>query len=121
MASRQPSSTADGIRIPNAMRSTAVAIIAISDAFCRQNLDDEYGELCQRLVGRLARKRPSPLMRGAPEIWAAGVFYTVGSLNFLFDRSQQGRADPQDPRPAMVRARPYAARDARAAPDGMAR
>lgn len=53
----------------------------------RVRADQEYGELCRGLVGRLARKRPSPLMRGRPEICAAGVIYTIGSLNFLFDRS----------------------------------
>jgi len=40
-------------------------------------------------VGRLARKRTSPLERGEPRIWAAGAIYAVGSLNFLFDRSQR--------------------------------
>ena len=29
-----------------------------------------------------------PLERGDPRIWAAGVIYTVGSINFLFDKSQ---------------------------------
>lgn len=41
------------------------------------------------LIGRLARKRPSPLVRGAPGIWAAGVIYAVGQVNFLFDPSQR--------------------------------
>jgi hypothetical protein len=41
------------------------------------------------LVGRLARKRPSPLARGDSRIWAAGAIYAVGRVNFLFDRSQQ--------------------------------
>ena len=40
------------------------------------------------LVAKLARKRPSPLLRGDLRIWAAATIYTVGSVNFLFDRSQ---------------------------------
>jgi hypothetical protein len=62
-------------RIPTAMRPVAGAITAITDSLCDAKLDDEYGALCRDLVGRLARKRPSPLVRGRPEIWAAGVIY----------------------------------------------
>lgn len=64
------------------------AIVAVTDQACEQHLDGEYAELCRSLVGRLARRRPSPLVRGDPRIWAAGVVYTVGWINFLFDRSQ---------------------------------
>jgi hypothetical protein len=88
MTSRKPSSQANRLRIPNAMRATADEVIAITDAFCEQLLDQEYAELCRRLAARLARKRPSPLTRGRPKIWAAGVIYAIGSLNFLFDRAQ---------------------------------
>jgi hypothetical protein len=49
----------------------------------------EYGELVRKLVARLARKRPSLLARGDLRIWAAAVIYAVGSLNFLFDRTQR--------------------------------
>ena len=78
----------EGLKAPLALRPTVSAIVAASDAFCERYLDREYGQLCRQLVGRLARKRPSPLARGDTTIWAAGVIYTVGSLNFLFDRAQ---------------------------------
>ena len=45
--------------------------------------------MCRQLVGRLARKRPSPLTRGDTQIWAPGAIYAVGQVNFLFDRSQR--------------------------------
>ena len=32
--------------------------------------------------------RPSPLVTGQSKSWACGISYTVGSVNFLFDRSQ---------------------------------
>jgi Domain of unknown function (DUF6398) len=70
------------------MRERAEAIIDIADAVCRDHLDDEYGRLAGKLVARLARKRPSPLARGDVRIWAAGVIYALGQINFLFDRSQ---------------------------------
>jgi hypothetical protein len=76
------------LQVPAALRPTVTAIIAATDAVCERHLDGEYGELCRRLVGRLASERPSSLARGESGIWAAGVVYTVGSVNFLFDRAQ---------------------------------
>ena len=56
--------------------------------FCREHLDPEYLELCQRLAGILARKRPSPLISGKPESWACGIVRVIGGVNFLNDPSQ---------------------------------
>jgi hypothetical protein len=60
----------------------------LTDQFCAERLDAEYADLCRRLIAKLARKRPTPLVKGAPRIWAAGVLYAVGRANFIFDRSQ---------------------------------
>ena len=60
----------------------------MTDAFCREFLDDEYATLCRKLAGILARKRPSPLIRGKPESWASGIVRVVGWVNFLGDPSQ---------------------------------
>ena len=68
--------------------SSKEQIIDVTDAACREHLDEEYGLLTRRLVARLARKRPSPLTRGDARIWAAGAIYAVGQVNFLFDRTQ---------------------------------
>lgn len=77
------------LRIPSVLRDRTREILAITDGACSAHLDDEYGQLCRHLVARLARKRPSPLVRGDARIWAAGVIYAIGQVNFLFDRSQQ--------------------------------
>jgi hypothetical protein len=74
------------LTIPRAMRDRAHAIIEISDAVCRRHLDEDYALRTRTLVSRLARKRPSPLVRGDVRIWAAGAIYAVGQINFLFDR-----------------------------------
>jgi hypothetical protein len=79
---------ADPHRIPSAMRDRAQAIIDITDRACHEHLDDEYGRIARQLVARLARKRPSPLARGDAGIWAAGVVYAIGQINFLFDPTQ---------------------------------
>lgn len=60
-------------------------ITDVTDAACREHLDDEYGRLARRLVARLARKRPSPLVRGDVRIWAAGSVYASGQVG---DRTQ---------------------------------
>src|SRR5450755_744214 len=74
--------------IPSAMRDRAHAIVDITDRVCHEHLDDEYGRIGRRLIARLARKRPSPLARGDARIWAAGVVYAIGQINFLFDPTQ---------------------------------
>jgi len=79
-------------RIPAAMRTQAELIIAVTNQVCLDHLDTEYADLCRRLVGKLARKRPSPLARGDHRIWAAGVVYAIGQVNFLFDRAQTPHA-----------------------------
>ena len=50
----------------------------LTDPFCAEHLDWEYGELVRMLVAKLARKRPSPLSRGDLRIWAAAAIFTVG-------------------------------------------
>ena len=78
----------EALRIPQAARATAAQVLALTEAFCLDQLDLEYAELCGRVVGKLARKRPSPLDRGELQIWAAGVVYALAQVNFLFDKAQ---------------------------------
>jgi hypothetical protein len=75
--------------IPTAARPAYDAIVALTDAFCRQHLNDEYQALCRKLAGALARKRPSPLSRGKPEVWACAIVRIIGWVNFLDDSSQK--------------------------------
>jgi hypothetical protein len=75
--------------VPIALRERVAAITEITDRVCEQHLDAEYAGLCRTLSVRLARKRPSPLDRGESRSWATGVVHVVGSINFLFDKSQQ--------------------------------
>jgi len=63
-------------------------IVGLIDTFCHKYLDDEYATLCRKLAGILARKRPSPLIRGKPESWASGIVRVIGWVNFLNDPSQ---------------------------------
>jgi len=64
------------------------AVIGLTDAFCKDCLNEEYAEACRKLAGVLARKRPSPLLRGKLETWASGIVRTIGRVNFLDDSSR---------------------------------
>jgi len=61
----------------------------MTDAFCRDFLNEEYADLCRKLAAALARKRPSPLLRGRLETWACGIVRTIGWVNYLDDPSQK--------------------------------
>jgi hypothetical protein len=74
--------------VPATSRPAYDAVVALTDAFCREHLNDEYEALCRKLATALARKRPSPLTRGKPEVWACGIVRTVGWVNYLDDGSQ---------------------------------
>lgn len=82
-------------RIPGAMAKKFFAIIAITDAFCEKHLNDEYRVLIHRVVGTLARKRPSPLLKGKENVWAAGAVHAVGRTNFLDDPAQVPHCKPK--------------------------
>lgn len=76
------------LKVPESMQARFNEIVAISDDFCKQHLNEEYAELARQMAATLARKRPSPLGNGRANSWAAGILYTLGQVNFLFDKSQ---------------------------------
>src|SRR5262249_12903219 len=63
-------------------------ITGLIDQFCHDHLNDEYAVLCRKLAEKLARKRPSPLLRGKPQTWASGIVRAIGWVNFLGDPGQ---------------------------------
>ena len=67
------------------MREDEIASMVVN--FCKERLDEDYEQLCEKMVRKLGRERTKPLASGRTEIWAAAVVYAVGSLNFLFDKS----------------------------------
>ena len=75
-------------KIPKAMTEKFTAITSLTDTFCTDYLNENYRELIHRVLGKLARKRPSPLLRGKENIWAAAAVHAVGQINFLDDPSQ---------------------------------
>ncbi len=63
-------------------------ISQLTDSFAELYLNVEWKTLCRQLTALLCRKRPSPLVSGKANIWAAGIVHALGMVNFLFDPSQ---------------------------------
>ncbi|MFQ6101279.1 MAG: DUF6398 domain-containing protein [Anaerolineae bacterium] len=76
-------------RVPKKMRAKFGEIVALTDRVCEEYLDEEYAQLARQATAALCRKRPSPLERGRVDIWACGIVYALGTVNFLFDQSQE--------------------------------
>ena len=74
-------------KIPKKMQAKFDEITELIDAVCKAHLNEEYAEMSRQLTAALARKRPSLLERGRTDIWACGIVYTIGFVNFLFDKS----------------------------------
>ena len=71
-------------------------LIELTGAFCDEFLDDEYKQLCEKLINKMSRKRSVPFLTGRIEIWAAAVVYALGSINFLFDSGFEPYASADD-------------------------
>jgi len=71
-------------------------LIEMTSSFCQKFLDDEYQQLSKKLIGKLARKHDVPFKRGKLEIWAGGIIYALGQINFLFDDSFNPYVTPDD-------------------------
>jgi hypothetical protein len=74
--------------VPKAMQEKFDRIIALTDEFSRQHLNEEYAQLIRHATAALCRKRPSPLASGQAKTWACGIAHAIGMVNFLFDSSQ---------------------------------
>jgi len=75
--------------VPDVTKKQFTEILNILEKLCNEHLNNEYYELAQELTAKLARKRPSPLLSGRSNTWAAGVIHALGMVNFLFDKSQE--------------------------------
>lgn len=62
-------------------------ILELTRSFCEEKLDDEYLQLCEKLINKMGRKKDVPFKRGNLDIWAAAVVHAIGTVNFLFDKS----------------------------------
>ena len=82
--------------VPKAMQEKFDRIVAVTDGFAKQHLNDEYAQLIRFVVAALCRKRPSPLAKGQDKTWACGITHAAGMVNFLFDSSQAPHISAKD-------------------------
>lgn len=78
------------------LQARADEILALTAEFCRLHLDNEYAALCQKLIGKMSRKRDVPFVAGRTDIWAGSVIYALGQINFLFDSSRRPHVKEAD-------------------------
>ena len=78
------------------MQAKFDSISQATDAFANQYLSDEYKQLMRQALAALSRKRPSPLLKGKDNSWAAGVVHALGMTNFLFDPAQAPHCQSAD-------------------------
>lgn len=74
--------------VPAAFRDKYDEIVILTDKCCQEYLTEEYRDLCRSMAAMLCRKRPSPVTTGKASAWACGIVYSLGRVNFLFDKSQ---------------------------------
>jgi hypothetical protein len=75
-------------RVPKKMVSKFEEIADIILRFCDDNMNEEYKFVCLRALAKLSRMRPSPLLTSKPHVWASGIVYAIGAMNFIFDKTQ---------------------------------
>ena len=69
------------------IKNKEIKLLELTSGFCTERLNDDYAQLCEKLILKMGRKRNVPFKSGRIEIWAAAVIYALGSINFLFDKS----------------------------------
>jgi hypothetical protein len=74
-------------QIPADARTRFDEIAALTDAFCREHLNDEYRDGCRRLAAVVCLTG-GPIHQGKAVSWASGIAYCLGQVNFLTDASQ---------------------------------
>jgi hypothetical protein len=75
------------VSVPKSMKMKYTEIIALTDSYCSKNLNEEYAQLVHLATAALCRKKLSPVQLGSVSIWAGGIIWAVGFINFLFDKS----------------------------------
>jgi len=76
-----------GINMKEKIEEKKQQLIKLTSDFCDKCVDSEYSDLCEKLISKMSRKRNVPFITGGIEIWAAAVIYSLGQINFLFDKS----------------------------------
>lgn len=64
-------------------------LLELTKGFSSEYLNEEYDDVIEKLILKMARKREVPFKRGKIEIWAAATIHALGTINFLFDKDNE--------------------------------
>lgn len=73
--------------IPNEMQQKYEEIIALTDQYSCEFLNDEYADLARIMTATLCSRRPCLVAKGKTGAWACAIIHSVGMANFLFDKN----------------------------------
>jgi hypothetical protein len=88
------------VRLPPKLGKRLGEILAITDRFCDEHLDEEFKGLCRDMAAVLCVEG-FPLTGGKAAGWAAGIVYCAGWVNFIGDPSQPHHMRAEDMAPAL--------------------
>ncbi|MHA1492234.1 MAG: DUF6398 domain-containing protein [Promethearchaeota archaeon] len=71
-------------------------LIELTARFSDEYLDEDYKQLCEKLIRMMSRKHYVPYLSGRIEIWAAAIVYALGQINFLFDHESEPHISRDD-------------------------
>lgn len=74
-------------KVPPTFQNRFDEIIERTDMFCERYLNDEYKQFSREMAAAICQKN-SPVLKGKPDGWAAGLIHALGRINFLTDPSQ---------------------------------
>ncbi|KKM66592.1 hypothetical protein LCGC14_1479640 [marine sediment metagenome] len=75
-------------RVPEDFRQVFAEVVALTDAFCKTHLDEDYQQLCRDMAVAICQE-DLPVKRGRPASWASGIVNALGRVNCLSDPSQK--------------------------------
>src|SRR5262249_29744159 len=82
-------------QVAEKLRGRLAEIVAITDRFCDEHLDEEFKRLCRDMAAVLCVEG-CPVTSGKAAGWAAGIVYSVAWVNFLGDPSQPHHMKAED-------------------------
>jgi hypothetical protein len=75
------------INIPEECQRAFMEIVDLTDAFCREHLNEDYRQFCINMAIALCQI-DVPINKGRPVSWASGIVHALGMVNFLQDPAQ---------------------------------
>jgi hypothetical protein len=81
--------------MPMPLRERFAEIVDLTDKFCVQHLNNEYGSICRKLAMAVCRAG-ALVTTGKPTSWACGIVYSAGWVNFLTDPNNSPHMRTED-------------------------